>query len=436
MTYKYYAQHLRTILFREIDNIIKEPELCVFRPGCDFTRKRKLSLQTMFHMIIGIGGGSLSKELYGWSKFSSNTATTSAFVQQRGKIKPEAMEILFHRFVKATQSQMKFQGYRLLAVDGSDLRLPANVNDSFSSIQNTENGKNYNLAHLDALYDLRSKTYIDASIQSKKGMSEHQAFVSMVDRSDIAGKVIIIADRGYESYNNMAHCQEKGWNFIIRAKESYGIISKLRLPAANTFDKKIILTFTRRQTKETKRLLQDQPERYRWIQPHSVFDYIQPKESTMYDLHFRVVRFKIPGGGYETVYTNLSAEDVSPEMLKQLYHQRWGIETSFKELKYGVGLASIHSKKKEFMLQEVFARLILYNFASFLMYHAEICRQKNCRPNFTVGLYICREYFKKNVSADTILEILKKFIFSIRPGRKYPRYVNILSAVSFQYRIP
>lgn len=105
----------------------------------------------------------------------------------------------------------------------------------------------------------------------------------------------------------------------------------------------------------------------------------------MYDLHFRVVRFEIPGGGYETVYTNLREEDVSPEQLKQLYHQRWGIETSFKELKYGVGLASIHSKKKEFMLQEVFARLILYNFASFLMYHAEICRRKNCRLNFAAG---------------------------------------------------
>ena len=82
MTYKYYAQHLRTILFKEIDNIIKEPELCVVRPGHDFTRKRKLSLQTMFHMIIRIGGGSLSKELYGWNKFPLNTSTTSAFVQQ------------------------------------------------------------------------------------------------------------------------------------------------------------------------------------------------------------------------------------------------------------------------------------------------------------------------------------------------------------------
>ena len=50
------------------------------------------------------------------------------------------------------------------------------------------------------------------------------------------------------------------------------------------------------------------PERYRWIQPHTTFDYIAPKDPKMYDLRFRVVRFRISGGCYETVYTNLDSE--------------------------------------------------------------------------------------------------------------------------------
>ena len=41
----------------------------------------------------------------------------------------------------------------------------------------------------------------------------------MVDRSEITGDVILIADRGYESYNNMAHIQEKGWKYLIRIKD-------------------------------------------------------------------------------------------------------------------------------------------------------------------------------------------------------------------------
>ena len=41
----------------------------------------------------------------------------------------------------------------------------------------------------------------------------------MVDRSTIKGKVIVITDRGYEAYNNMAHIQEKGWFYLIRVKD-------------------------------------------------------------------------------------------------------------------------------------------------------------------------------------------------------------------------
>ena len=54
-------------------------------------------------------------------------------------------------------------------------------------------------------------------------MNEHKALVSMIDDSAISDKVILITDRGYESFNNIAHCQEKNWNYIIRSKESYGI---------------------------------------------------------------------------------------------------------------------------------------------------------------------------------------------------------------------
>ncbi|WP_242877719.1 IS4 family transposase [Desulfosporosinus sp. BG] len=264
-------------------------------------------------------------------------------------------ELLFHEFTRLAVPENSLQDYRLLAVDGSDLRLPSNSNDGFSSIRNSEDSKNYNLVHLDAMYDLIGKVYVNASVQPKKGMNEHKALLSMVDQSEISGNVIAIMDRGYESFNNIAHFQEKSWYYIIRAKESYGIISRLSLPDCPEYDEEIMLTLTRRQTKETLSLLKAYPHRYRWIQPHTTFDFIKPKDSKFYDLHFRAVRFAIADGVYEAVYTNLNAEDFPPEKIKQFYNLSWGIETSFKELKYAVGLASLHSKKKDFILQEIFA---------------------------------------------------------------------------------
>lgn len=202
-------------------------------------------------MLIGMGGGSLSKELYDWFGYTPSTATASAFVQQRNKIRSKAIEMIFNEFVASAMPTMTFRGYRLFAVDGSDLRLPSDPTNDFSLIRNMDGQKQYNLAHLNAMFDLMSKAYVDVTMQGKKGMNEHKALVSMIDRSNIPGKVIVLMNRGYESFNNIAHLQEKKWNYIIRAKESYGMISNLQLPNSEEFDVDITLTLTRRQTKET-----------------------------------------------------------------------------------------------------------------------------------------------------------------------------------------
>ena len=104
--------------------------------------------------------------------------------------------------------------------------------------------------YLDPLYDLLQHVYIDTSIQSKIGMNEHKPLVNMIDQSDISDKVIVIADRSYESFNNIAHFQEKGWHYIIHSKESYGI--KYTIPNVDTFDINTTIILTRRQTKETR----------------------------------------------------------------------------------------------------------------------------------------------------------------------------------------
>lgn len=71
-----------------------------------------------------------------------------------------------------------------------------------------------------------------------------------------------------------------------------------------------------------------------------------------------MVRLEIQPGCYETLVTNT---DDSVEKLKDLYASRWGIETSFRDLKYSVGLTHFHAQKKEEILQEIYARFINFN---------------------------------------------------------------------------
>lgn len=248
-------------------------------------------------------------------------------------------------------------------------------------------------------------------------MNEHKALVSMIDDSTIPDKVILIADRGYESFNNIAHCQEKNWHYIIRSKESYGI--KFDVPPRETFDIDQLITLTRRQTKQTKNLIRNDLNRYRWIQPHTTFDYLKSKEDKLYDLPIRIVRFEIAESVYETLYTNLPREDFPVDVLKELYRLRWGIETAFRELIYNVGLGSIHSKKTTFVFQEVYAKLIMYNFSALIAYSQEVPSSK--RINFAKSMHICYQFFKERLNDIVLEKMMSMFLSPIRPGRRFER---------------
>lgn len=141
---------------------------------------------------------------------------------------------------------------------------------------------------------------------------------------------------------------------MIRVKDihSSGIAAGLDLPDSDVFDMDIDLNVTTRQTKEVKMLCQNR-NHYRFVPHSNPFDFL-PREHrkhdpvVFYSLPFRIVRFALSVSAYETVVTNLSAEEFPPEELKRLYGMRWGIETSFRELKYTVGLLHFHAKKTNY----------------------------------------------------------------------------------------
>ena len=85
-------------------------------------------------------------------------------------------------------------------------------------ILNAENLKDLTSFTFNAMYDLLNKTYTDIVIQPGRTENEHKAFCDMVDRYNGNNKTIFITDRGYESYNNIAHVIEKGTYFLFRCK--------------------------------------------------------------------------------------------------------------------------------------------------------------------------------------------------------------------------
>ena len=174
------------------------------RPGKDNTRDRKFPFKKMISSILAFRGGTLNREIMDFFGLDTNIGTSSAFIQRRAKILPEAFECLFQHFASKVDENKRYHGLRLLAVDGSDLQITANPNDPDSYYPGANGQKAYNLLHINAMYDLLQHTYTDAVIQKSRNADESSALTDMVDRSSIE-KALLLADRNYESYNNLAH---------------------------------------------------------------------------------------------------------------------------------------------------------------------------------------------------------------------------------------
>ena len=99
------------------------------RPGKDITRNRKFPFQKVIPFILAFRGGTLNHEIMDFFGLDLSTGTSSAFIQRRSTILPEAFESLFHDFSRSVDENKLYRGLRLLAVDGSDLRIAANPKD-------------------------------------------------------------------------------------------------------------------------------------------------------------------------------------------------------------------------------------------------------------------------------------------------------------------
>ena len=253
-----------------------EKEKYVQNPNRDFTRLRKISFSDCIMSVCCMSGGTLFSELLEFYQDSSDPPSVSALLQQRSKLKHDAFEAFFRLTVSLNHNRQVYQGYRLFAVDGSDVQIPCNPDDENTFFPGTNGQKPYNLVHLNAMYDILSNTYQDIIIQDRMNWAEQEALNQMVDGSDVEN-ALVIADRGYESYNVMAHIQEKGWKYLLRVKDigGNGIVSRLELPQEPCFDVDVDLQITRKFSNETKQLFLDK-NHYRYAPPNSKLDYLPP----------------------------------------------------------------------------------------------------------------------------------------------------------------
>ncbi|MDO5139386.1 MAG: IS4 family transposase [Oscillospiraceae bacterium] len=443
------AACVKKSLVDQIHDLAAQPEIYCQNPGRDFTRKRKLPFCTLICFILNIHGGSLTNEVIDYFCCEGSSVSSSAVVQMRDKLKADVFKDLligFNSRMEAVSPARTENGLRILAVDGTEIQTPTNPDDVDSYYPGANGQRPYNMIHMNALYDLLQRTYLDAVVQKSKKQHEHKALIEMIETSPVQN-TLLIADRGYESYNTLAHIHERGWFYLVRIKDGKnGIVSALDLPDADEFDLDISMNLTRSFTNATRELFKDR-NHYRFVPINVNFDYLprlngnRGSVPVFYNLKYRIVRIRISEDLLETLVTNLPADQYPPDKLKELYSLRWGIETSFRSLKYTVGMLSFNSKKAECILQEVLASLVIYNFTEWITAQVIIRKagsKHTYKINFTAAVHLCRKLLAGKMHPPDVEALIAKYTVPVRPNRKYERRLSKRRngvAINFTYRI-
>lgn len=384
----------------------------------DFTRKRKLTFPITVLMMMNLLTKSLAIEtqrFYSYIKkeiahFNISSFTTSAFCQSRKKIKPEV-------FVKLSTTMLNdwyqdndyhiklFEGFRLLAIDGSTLTLPQNneLRQAFGQAKNqTKSGVVQ--ARISVLYDVLNSFVIDGrmvplSTAEKSIVVDHLLSCTKSD--------LLLYDRGYPSYSLIFKHFQLGINYLMRVKVGMNKVVK-EFVASKAKSK--VVTFYPPENSEEK------------CKPVQV----------------RLLRIELPNQQEPEILATslLDAKKYQHKIFKALYFKRWKIETFYDELKNKLRLQNFSGHSKQVVLQDFYAALFITNVQSIIVTDMEDeinqkvkSRKYKYKVNTNVSYGFLKEriiqlFFNHDVSISIEAEIKKlyqKHLVPIRPNRTYPR---------------
>ncbi|MCI7199393.1 IS4 family transposase [Megasphaera elsdenii] len=410
------------------------------RSGIDFMRRRKLTLLKLIHFLLCLESGSLGRCLLTFFDQGEIPPSEPALVQQRQKLLPSGMKYLFKTFNSLVQpllSRWDYAGFFLIAVDGSDITSVGNPDDTKTFFK-TAHGS-YNLLHVNTLYNLSTHQFIDALVLRKHPRNERKAMFTLLSQNTLPEGSILVMDKGYEGYSTIARLEKMHYYYVFRAQDitkSCILRHVSALPHKDTFDCDISFTLT---TKES------------LVKKDSASYHLHRFQDRLYKslpVHFRAIRFQVPSEDTEKtehacLITNLPRKIFSAEQLQEIYRCRWGIESAYRHVKYALCLHALHAKKTEFIQQEVYAKLLMYNACTVVKDYLE----KVCLPtsasykyeyalDFTNLAHVMFDYIRhpERRTPSAVKHIILRNKVPKRPDRHDSRVIRYNGPRAFQYR--
>lgn len=385
----------------------------------DFSRKRSLPFVIMVIFLLNLIKRSAQDELDEFFKLLNGTdiaervVTKSALTQARRKLK-------YGAFVELNQEQTSYfcqnlkpltwNGWRLLAVDGSTAQLPnhPDILAHFGAWYPAQGGP-CPMARVSQMFDVLNEITLDALI-APKALGERALAEAHFDNLKVGDLVLL--DRGYPAFWLFALILKQKAQFCARMKLSSWIIVK-QFVASGLDEQTVAL----------------RPGYVACQECHA-------RQLPTDPITVRLIRVELADGEVEVLVTSLLDSNAYPvSVFKELYHLRWPVEEDYKVMKCRIEIENFSGTSVLAVYQDFHAKVFTSNLTAILARPAqEVVTQTSAdkkhlyQVNMTNALSKMKDavvllLHRSSIAAllDSLWQLMIKTIEPIRPDRSFPR---------------
>ncbi len=346
-----------------------------------------------------------------------NKATGSAFTQARAKLNHSAfieLDVLQTTLFYQRTDIKKWNGFRLLAVDGSSLYLPSNEETQkiFGISETKKNGQKVVLARISEAFDPLNHISIDTCISAYK-VSELEMMLhhlKQMSEGDLA-----IYDRNYPGF----------WIYKIHQLLKIDFCMRIQIAGKG----KYIDDFLASGASEAIVDVKCSPTSNSKQRCEDLGLNTEP-------IRLRLIRIELKSGVSEVLVTSLlDMVAIGYDLFEELYHLRWPVEEDYKFLKQRIELGNFTGLTSESIFQDFYAKIFMANFTSILAFDANVeinVKKAHCKLSYKINWNNAVQNMKKTgillFLREKYMELLDQLqlLFqvnpvSIRPERTFAR---------------
>jgi len=331
----------------------------------DFSRKRCLTFVIVLMFLMNMIKRALQDELDEFFKgFSAEPVacrqvSKSAFTQARQKLKHTAFIALNTEQVNYFYDHFdvqRFNGFRLLAFDGSMANLPhtQKVCEHFG-VWHPAAGGTCPKARISQMFDVQNRVTVEALIAPK---SEGERSLAAQHCQHLVPMDLVLLDRGYPAF----------WLFVAISAEDADFCARMPIGKWNVVEQFIACG----QREQIVELTPSYPAKKA----------CQALKLSTQPLTIRLIRLQLKNGDPFVLATSLVNTNLYPySFFTTLYPCRWPVETDYRQMKFRLEVENWSGTSVEAIYQDFHAIIFTKNLASLLAQPAQQVVAQQTRAN-------------------------------------------------------